>query len=160
MSFLQTSKKNIFLDWDFFNHLAPDMQYETNELFCILNCICPTIHIHFFMKYKLNGRHTFLSNLWTFSVPYILVILIFLVKKYIPHALVYKFLLGLLSRSSNDSIKISFLCEGSQIAHWRKHLMSRNQLLKPEISPLTADIQVKEFCFDIKILLVTFCCKG
>lgn len=117
MSFLQTSKKNIFLDWDFFNHLAPDMQYETNELFCILNCICPTTHIHFFMKYKLNGRHTFLSNLWTFSVPYILVVLIFLVKKYIPHALVYKFLLGLLSRSSNDSIEISFLCEGSHIAH-------------------------------------------
>lgn len=64
-------KKLSFLDWDFFNHLAPDMQYETNELFCILNCVCPTIHIHFFMKYKLNGWHTFLSNLWTFSVPYI-----------------------------------------------------------------------------------------
>lgn len=74
-------KKLSFLDWDFFNHLAPDMQYETNELFCILNCVCPTIHIHFFMKYKLNGRHTFLSNLWTFSVPYILVVLIFFGEK-------------------------------------------------------------------------------
>lgn len=53
-------KKIIFLDWDFFNHLAPDMQYETNELFCILNCVCPTIHIHFFMKYKLNGWHSYI----------------------------------------------------------------------------------------------------
>lgn len=75
---------------------------------------------------SLNRQHTFLSNLWSFSVPYVLVVLIFLVKRYIPHALVYKFLLGLLSRSLNDSIKISFLCEGSQIAHWRKHWMSRN----------------------------------
>lgn len=75
---------------------------------------------------SLNRQHTFLSNLWSFSVPYVLVVLIFLVKRYIPHALVYKFHLDLLGRSSNDSIKISFLCEGSQIAHWRKHWMSRN----------------------------------
>lgn len=75
---------------------------------------------------SLNRQHTFLSNLWSFSVPYVLVVLIFLVKRYIPHALVYKFHLDFLGRSSNDSIKISCLCEGSQIAHWRKHWMSRN----------------------------------
>lgn len=154
MSFLQTSKKIIFLDWDFFNHLAPDMQYERNELFCILNC--PTIHIHFFMKYKLNGRHTFLSNLWTFSVPYLLVVLIFFGEKIYSTCFSLQISTWLIKQIIKWFHKNSFLCEGSHIAYWRKHWMSRNKLLKPEISPF----KWKNFVLTLKYCWLHFCCKG
>lgn len=100
---------------------------------------------------SLNRRHTFLSNLWTFSVPYILVVLIFFGEK------IYSTCFSL--QISTWLIKqIIKWFHKNFISVWRKPDSSLKKTLNVQESTIETwnfPLQVKEFCFDIKILLVT-----
>lgn len=157
-------KKNIFLDWDFFNHLAP-CRYAIWNKWIVLHFelyACMTYNSYLFLyeivcslRYPNQVKwitYIPISNLCTcigfFCTVYtfyiLFAVLIFSVKRYIPHALVYKFLLDLLSREWFWYIRLFhknliMLCERSQVIEENIECpaniqlqSSSLQLMKPE----------------------------